>query len=584
MDRRAFMRRGAAGVAALGGLATEPQPCAAEKAPAKLVVLTFDDAVKSHRTFVAPLLKELGFGATFFVTHRWMDDPEQFMTWAEIAELHRLGFEIGNHSWTHPNFGSPKVAARMAAELALVDRALGQVGVPRPSSFAFSGNGFGPEAVQRLAELGYRFARRGAQPEVPYGQAQVGPAFDPHRHHPLLVPTTGDAYPDWTLAHFRRVVAGAQPGQVVVLQFHGVPDVAHPWVHTPPERFREYMACLKADGFRCIALRELEAYVDRPHPPDDPTLKQRHPQPGNDPLELPVEVQQTRADLGFWLPTMLVDHRYSLAEAAPVAGMTVEEVRERLPGGGPPSGDAVPPPAAGVAPSPVAHPLLRALPYPGGRHPRAGFREGAIDPLRGTKVSLFPPWEAAGYVVVDLPEAVFSNLGLTFLAHTHIPTVWDDQNVVLENVDWERRADGSLHHQRTLPNRIALGAAIRPDGDGARMDLWLRNDTEQALTGLRTQVCVMLAAAPGFEAATNENKILRSPVAATRSADGRRWILTAWERCGRAWGNPPCPCMHADPVFPDCPEGETVRLRGRLRFYEGDRIDHEIERLAAAAR
>jgi hypothetical protein len=30
--------------------------------PPKLVVLTFDDAVKSHRTFVAPLLKELGFG------------------------------------------------------------------------------------------------------------------------------------------------------------------------------------------------------------------------------------------------------------------------------------------------------------------------------------------------------------------------------------------------------------------------------------------------------------------------------------------------------------------------------------------
>ena len=48
--------------------------------PDKLVVLTFDDAVKSHRTFVAPLLKELGFGATFFVTHKWMDDPTNFMT------------------------------------------------------------------------------------------------------------------------------------------------------------------------------------------------------------------------------------------------------------------------------------------------------------------------------------------------------------------------------------------------------------------------------------------------------------------------------------------------------------------------
>jgi len=51
-----------------------------QKIPDKLIVLTFDDAVKSHRTFVAPLLKELGFGATFFITHKWMEDRTNFMT------------------------------------------------------------------------------------------------------------------------------------------------------------------------------------------------------------------------------------------------------------------------------------------------------------------------------------------------------------------------------------------------------------------------------------------------------------------------------------------------------------------------
>lgn len=35
----------------------------------RIVVLTFDDASRSNRTFVAPLLKELGFGATFFISH-----------------------------------------------------------------------------------------------------------------------------------------------------------------------------------------------------------------------------------------------------------------------------------------------------------------------------------------------------------------------------------------------------------------------------------------------------------------------------------------------------------------------------------
>src|SRR5438874_8632467 len=149
----------------LTGLTTTAS--AAQKPQEKLVVLTFDDAVKSHRSFVAPLLKELGFGATFFVTHKWMDDSTNFMTWEDIAEIHQMGFEIGNHSWTHSDFSMPKNAARLAAEFFLVDRALDHTKpkVSRPISFAYCGNTFGPEAVQRLSELGYKFARRGEPPD-----------------------------------------------------------------------------------------------------------------------------------------------------------------------------------------------------------------------------------------------------------------------------------------------------------------------------------------------------------------------------------------------------------------------------------
>src|SRR5437899_1679053 len=164
----------------------------AQPVPEKLVVLTFDDAVKSHRTFVAPLLKELGFGATFFVTHKWMDDRTNFMSWQEIAEINEMGFEIGNHSWTHDDFSMPRNAARLAAELFLVDRALGQAKpkVPKPISFAYCGNTFGPEAVHRLIELGYKFARRGEQPEAHYGTLEFGATYDPNHHHPLSIPTT----------------------------------------------------------------------------------------------------------------------------------------------------------------------------------------------------------------------------------------------------------------------------------------------------------------------------------------------------------------------------------------------------------
>ena len=53
--------------------------------------------------------------------------------------------------------------------------------------------------------------------------------------------------------------------------------------------------------------------------------------------------------------------------------------------------------------------------------------------------------------------------------------------------------------------------------------------------------------------------------AAVRGPMGRA-IHTRWERAGRTWGNAAVPCMHADPVLPDCPAGETVRVRGTLWF------------------
>ena len=260
---------------ALGPLRASPQP---STSPDRLVVLTFDDAVKSHRTFVAPLLKELGFGATFFVTQLWMSDAEHFMSWKDIAEIHEMGFEIGNHSWTHAAFGEPANAARLAEELKQVEVELARVGVPRPTSFAWCGNSFGPEALTELKRLDFHLARRGMQPEIPYGQMELGPLYDPSKHHPLLIPTGGDAYPNWTFEHFRKVVDRVGPGEIVVLQFHGVPDVQHPWVNTSPELFRECMSYLKGGGFRVVALREVEPRLPRT-PPADPLFGTRYPPP-----------------------------------------------------------------------------------------------------------------------------------------------------------------------------------------------------------------------------------------------------------------------------------------------------------------
>ena len=73
--------------------------------PDNLVVLTFDDGVKSQATFVAPLLKQYGFNATFYITEglNFLKDKTRYMTWEEVRALSEDGFEIGNHTRRHKN-------------------------------------------------------------------------------------------------------------------------------------------------------------------------------------------------------------------------------------------------------------------------------------------------------------------------------------------------------------------------------------------------------------------------------------------------------------------------------------------------
>jgi hypothetical protein len=276
------------------------------------------------------------------------------------------------------------------------------------------------------------------------------------------------------------------------------------------------------------------------------------------------------SDLLYWLRNMVWHHRFTAEEMAEATGLRREEIETAL------SKFHITP--RGM-PKRAANAPLLVMPYPGGRHPRIGFLEGAIRPQRETKVSVFTPWDETSYVVVDAPEAIWSQWGLLYLAHTHVPTVWTKQNVVLRPLEWNRRPDGSLDIERKLPNQVTFAAKIKPMQQAVRMELSLTNGSSEILRDLRVQTCVMLKGAQGFNQQTNANKLFTNSFAVCKSVDSRRWIITAWQPIHRAWGNPPVPCLHADPKFPDCPPGETRRLQGWLSFYQGTDIDKELKRI-----
>jgi peptidoglycan/xylan/chitin deacetylase (PgdA/CDA1 family) len=218
--------------------------------PDKLVVLTFDDAVSTHASFVAPLLKKYGFGATFFVCEfpPDFDDKQKYMSWDQIRELHEMGFEIGNHTGMHTHVNEID-KEHIIRELEYLEDQCSQYGIPQPRTFAYPAYETDPDALEILLEKGYLFARVGGSR-----------SYNPEADHPYLIPsysTTGD-----DRERVLKAIQEAKDGKIVVLTIHGVPDYAHDWVSTPPELFEEYLQFLSDNQYTVLSLKDLEQYIN----------------------------------------------------------------------------------------------------------------------------------------------------------------------------------------------------------------------------------------------------------------------------------------------------------------------------------
>lgn len=78
------------------------------------VALTFDDGFRSVFTHAFPVLRELGFTATVFLSTDYIGkkavwDPSSgiygadILDWQEIKEMHRCGISFGAHTCSHPD-------------------------------------------------------------------------------------------------------------------------------------------------------------------------------------------------------------------------------------------------------------------------------------------------------------------------------------------------------------------------------------------------------------------------------------------------------------------------------------------------
>jgi peptidoglycan/xylan/chitin deacetylase (PgdA/CDA1 family) len=218
--------------------------------PDHLVVLTFDDAPVSDIATIAPILKKYNFGATFFICEFPPNfaDKSLYLSWPQVRQLNDLGFEIGNHTAFHTHV-SKMSRSQFADSLSYIEEKAKSYGIPRPVTFAYPGYDVHSPDLDLLTERQYLFAREGG--ERPY---------DPLHDSALLVPAINGNGADE--AHVIDSFNLAHDGKIVVMTFHGVPDVEHPWVSTDPKAFERYMLYLHDHNFTVIAMRDLATYID----------------------------------------------------------------------------------------------------------------------------------------------------------------------------------------------------------------------------------------------------------------------------------------------------------------------------------
>ena len=123
--------------------------------PERLIVLTFDDGCRSHATVAAPVLKRLGFNATFYVVQPGVFSPRRswYVSYRELQTLARDGFEIGNHTSRHQS------GAKIEAFLELEDYLLAHK-LPKPSTVCWPMYGVNTETYSRAFRERLRFWSR----------------------------------------------------------------------------------------------------------------------------------------------------------------------------------------------------------------------------------------------------------------------------------------------------------------------------------------------------------------------------------------------------------------------------------------
>ena len=127
--------------------------------PERAVVITFDDGRENQFENAFPVLKRLGFTATFFPFTHAMDANPRYLTWAQLKALQDAGMTIGSHTYLHPRVDKIRDAKLMHTEIAGSRETLQKKLGSEIAFFAYPFGAMSAAGDSAVRAAGYRAAR-----------------------------------------------------------------------------------------------------------------------------------------------------------------------------------------------------------------------------------------------------------------------------------------------------------------------------------------------------------------------------------------------------------------------------------------
>jgi hypothetical protein len=237
----------------------------------KVVVLTFDDGMSSHLEFARPLLKQYGFGATFFINGMFIDDPARkgFMEWDQLEILQNDGFELGNHFNWHL-LASEVSDEKVVDHIEWIERKFEELGITKPSSLSYPGFNRNVNTMEIVRRMGYRCARGGCEKVTPYHEYQEGAfggGYDPAWDNQFNIPCSlfGKKFGH---KEFVESLSKINEKEIGVYCIHGFTGDGHiggaldEFSNISKEDFELCLDHLYVNDYKVIALRDVVNYCD----------------------------------------------------------------------------------------------------------------------------------------------------------------------------------------------------------------------------------------------------------------------------------------------------------------------------------